>query len=86
MTCTYSREENEGVSEWFLSKFPEFEAVAIPHLAAYQSHLSEVPCYRMFPQDRLGAGAFTILFQNTSEKTKDSQNFEIFNSSGFTYL
>lgn len=86
MTCTYSREENEGVSEWFLSKFPEFEAVEITPLAAYKSHLSEVPCYRMFPQDRLGAGAFTILFQNKSETIKDYLDFEIFNSSGFTYL
>ena len=86
MTCTYSLEENEKVSEWFLSKFPEFEPVAIPHLAAYQSHLSEIPCYRMFPQERMGAGAFTILFQNTSEERSDRPNFDIFNSSGFTYL
>lgn len=86
MTCTYSPEENEKVSEWFLSKFPEFEPVAIPHLAAYQSHLTEIPCYRMFPQERIGAGAFTILFQNTSEEKSERLDFEIFNSSGFTYL
>lgn len=83
MTCTYSPEENEKVSKWFLSKFAEFKAVAIPHLSAYQSHLSEIPCYRMFPQEKMGAGAFTILFQNQSEPTSNCHNFEILNIPGF---
>ncbi|MEA5512841.1 RsmB/NOP family class I SAM-dependent RNA methyltransferase [Nodularia sp. UHCC 0506] len=65
MTCTYSAEENEQVCEWFLSKFPQFQAVKVNYLNQYQSHLSNIPCYRLFPQDRLGAGAFTVLFQNT---------------------
>lgn len=65
MTCTYSPEENEQVCEWFLSRFPQFEAVRVSHLDQYQSHLTEIPCYRIFPQNRLGAGAFTVLFQNT---------------------
>lgn len=63
MTCAYSTEENEGVIDWLLSRFPQFQPVAVPHLAAYQSHLTPLPCYRMFPQDRLGAGAFTALLQ-----------------------
>jgi 16S rRNA C967 or C1407 C5-methylase (RsmB/RsmF family) len=67
MTCTYSPEENEQVCEWFLSRFPQFQPVSINHLQAYQSHLTTIPCYRLFPQDRLGAGAFTALFQNTDE-------------------
>jgi 16S rRNA C967 or C1407 C5-methylase (RsmB/RsmF family) len=67
MTCTYSPEENEQVCEWFLSRFPQFQAVSITHLQPYQSHLTQIPCYRLFPQDRLGAGAFTVLFQNTEE-------------------
>lgn len=67
MTCTYSPEENEQVCDWFLSHFPQFQAVSINHLQAYQSHLTKMPCYRLFPQDRLGAGAFTVLFQNTDE-------------------
>jgi 16S rRNA C967 or C1407 C5-methylase (RsmB/RsmF family) len=67
MTCTYSPEENEQVCEWFLARFPQFQAVEISHLQGYQSHLSSVPCYRMFPQDRLGAGAFTVLFKNTEK-------------------
>ncbi|MBO3459493.1 RsmB/NOP family class I SAM-dependent RNA methyltransferase [Aetokthonos hydrillicola Thurmond2011] len=67
MTCTYSPEENEQVSEWFLERFTQFQAVEINHLKEYQSHLTTIPCYRMFPQDRLGAGAFTVLFKNTDE-------------------
>jgi 16S rRNA C967 or C1407 C5-methylase (RsmB/RsmF family) len=65
MTCTYSFEENEQVCEWFLERFSQFEAVEIPYLESYQSHLTTLPCYRMFPQDRLGAGAFTVLFKNS---------------------
>ncbi|MCC5639665.1 RsmB/NOP family class I SAM-dependent RNA methyltransferase [Nostoc sp. CHAB 5844] len=67
MTCTYSLEENEQVCEWFLSRFPQFQAVKVSHLQEYQSHLTNIPCYRMFPQNRLGAGAFTVLFQNKNE-------------------
>lgn len=67
MTCAYSPEENEQVSQWFLDRFPQFAAVPIPHLEPYQSQLSPLPCYRMFPQSGLGAGAFTILFQNLGE-------------------
>ncbi|MDX2228884.1 MAG: RsmB/NOP family class I SAM-dependent RNA methyltransferase [Leptolyngbyaceae cyanobacterium bins.349] len=65
MTCTYSPEENEQVAEWFLDRFPQFQPVPIPHLHPYQSHLTSHPCYRLFPQSSLGAGAFTILLQNT---------------------
>jgi hypothetical protein len=36
-------------------------------ISTFQSHLTTIPCYRMFPQDRLGAGAFTVLFKNTAE-------------------
>ncbi|MBW4630814.1 MAG: RsmB/NOP family class I SAM-dependent RNA methyltransferase [Iphinoe sp. HA4291-MV1] len=72
MTCTYSLEENEEVCEWFLERFPQFQAVEISHLQDYQSHLTSVSCYRIFPQDRLGAGAFTVLFKNTEEgETKE---------------
>ena len=48
-------------------KFPEFHAVTVPHLQKGRSHLSEIPCYRMWRQDKLGRGAFTVLFQNASE-------------------
>jgi 16S rRNA C967 or C1407 C5-methylase (RsmB/RsmF family) len=67
MTCAYSPEENEEVCEWFLKKFPQFQAVEVNHLKGFQSLLTDIPCYRMFPQSRLGAGAFTALFKNTDE-------------------
>ncbi len=67
MTCAYSIEENEQVCTWLIDRFPNFEPVPIPHLLPYQSHLTDLPCYRMWPQDRLGAGAFTMVFQNASE-------------------
>jgi 16S rRNA C967 or C1407 C5-methylase (RsmB/RsmF family) len=68
MTCTYSPEENEQVAEWLLTKFPHFQAIAVPHLADYQSPLTQRPAYRLFPQSGLGAGAFTILLQNTLDQ------------------
>jgi 16S rRNA C967 or C1407 C5-methylase (RsmB/RsmF family) len=79
MTCTYSPEENEQVCEWFLSRFPQFEAVKINHLQNYQSHLTEIPCYRLFPQDRLGAGAFTVLFRNIEDGQGKELEPEILN-------
>ncbi len=65
MTCAFSEAENERVCAWFIRKFPQFIPKIIPHLEIFQSHLTQMPCYRMWPQSRLGAGAFTILLQNT---------------------
>ncbi len=68
-TCTYSPEENEAVAAWLLERFPQFQPVAIAHLQPYQSHLTEIPCYRLFPHTGLGAGTFTVLFQNISQES-----------------
>ncbi|MEM9006832.1 MAG: RsmB/NOP family class I SAM-dependent RNA methyltransferase [Cyanobacteria bacterium P01_F01_bin.86] len=62
-TCTYAPEENEQVGTWLLKKFPEFAPVAVPTLQAYQSPLTELPCYRLWPQSGLGAGAFSMLLR-----------------------
>jgi 16S rRNA C967 or C1407 C5-methylase (RsmB/RsmF family) len=70
MTCTYSPEENEQVAAWLMQRLPQFQAIAVPPLATYQSHLAEFPCYRMFPQSNPGAGAFTVLLQNTETGEK----------------
>jgi 16S rRNA C967 or C1407 C5-methylase (RsmB/RsmF family) len=70
MTCTYSSEENEQVCAWFLERFPDFAAVAVEHLASFQSHLTDLPCYRMWPHDHLGAGAFTCLFQQRQQGSR----------------
>ncbi len=64
MTCTYAPDENERVVEWLLKRFANFQPISIDRLAKYQSTLTEIPCYRLFPQSRLGAGAFTALLQN----------------------
>ncbi len=65
MTCTFSAEENEQVGQWLLRKFSNFKACSIEHLAPYQSHLLDLPCYRIWPQSHIGAGTFAMLFQNT---------------------
>ncbi len=62
-TCTFSREENERNVEWFLKTFPHFTGVAVPRLDPYLSHLSNAPCYRLWPQTGKGAGAFCALFR-----------------------
>ncbi|MEL6381235.1 MAG: RsmB/NOP family class I SAM-dependent RNA methyltransferase, partial [Cyanobacteria bacterium J06626_18] len=62
-TCTYAPEENEQVGAWLLKKFPEFSPMEVPALKDYQSPLTELPCYRLWPQSGLGAGAFTMLFK-----------------------
>ncbi|MCC2632105.1 MAG: rsmF [Patescibacteria group bacterium] len=72
MTCTFDREENEGIVEWFLKRNPGFEAVEVPHLKAFSSSLSSVPCYRLWPFQGLGVGGFTSLLKNMSSETKSS--------------
>lgn len=86
MTCTYSLEENEQVCEWFLEKFPQFQAIEVPHLSAYKSALSGLPCYRIWPQHRLGAGAFTCLFKNTTEGQINQLPPEFFKRPGLTLI
>ncbi|WP_448562669.1 RsmB/NOP family class I SAM-dependent RNA methyltransferase [Trichothermofontia sp.] len=64
MTCAYSPAENEQVCDWLLARFPQFHPCVVPALAPFQSHLTTLPCYRLFPQSGLGAGGFTALFQH----------------------
>jgi 16S rRNA C967 or C1407 C5-methylase (RsmB/RsmF family) len=67
MTCTYSREENEGILEWLLKRQPKLQPVGVPHLSPYQSHLAAFPCYRLWPFQGMGAGGFTALLRNIEE-------------------
>lgn len=64
MTCTYSREENEKNVEWLLRRFPEFEAIEVPHLAPIRSKLADFPCYRHAPEDGMGVGGFVALLHS----------------------
>lgn len=82
MTCTYSPEENEQVAEWFLARFPQFQPVSVPYLAEYQSHLTALACYRLFPQQGIGAGAFTILFHHTGVGTTSQISKEFLSGVG----
>lgn len=86
VTCAYSPEENEQVAAWFLKHFPHFQAVNVPHLSPYRSHLSDIPCYRMFPHHQLGAGAFTALFQNTQDSPCRELSEAFLTRSGLTVL
>ncbi|MBF2068000.1 MAG: RsmB/NOP family class I SAM-dependent RNA methyltransferase [Calothrix sp. C42_A2020_038] len=85
MTCTYSLEENEQVCQWLLEKFPQFQLVEVNHLKDYQSHLTTMPCYRIFPQSGLGAGAFAALFKNTEVGEKKQVNKETLQELGIKY-
>lgn len=67
MTCTYAPEENEKVCRWLWDRFPDLQPIAVPHLVALQSPLTDLPCYRLWPQSGLGAGAFTCLFHNRAK-------------------
>jgi 16S rRNA C967 or C1407 C5-methylase (RsmB/RsmF family) len=75
MTCTFSRDENEGNIEWFLRKFPQFSPVAVDFLNAYQSHLADFPAYRMWPHKSPAAGAFACLLKNNEETVVSSVDF-----------
>jgi 16S rRNA C967 or C1407 C5-methylase (RsmB/RsmF family) len=79
-TCTFSREENEDNVRWFLGKFPEFSAVPVACLQAHQSHLTDVPCYRLWPYHGQGAGAFCALLhraENSDHRVAVSpENFD----------
>lgn len=86
MTCTYAIAENEQVCGWFLKRFPQFVPVVVPDLVPYQSHLSDLPCYRIWPQSGLGAGAFSALFRNTEEGKSASIPDDFWQDFRLTYL
>lgn len=67
MTCTFTPKENEKVVSWLIEQYPEFEAVESLPLAPFRSKYAEFPCYRLFPQQMLGAGAFSCLLHRKGE-------------------
>lgn len=67
MTCTYAKKENEKIIEWLLSEFPDLEAMEAPLLYEFRSKYTDVPCYRLFPQSGIGAGAFSALVRKKGE-------------------
>lgn len=63
MTCTYAIKENERNLEWLIRKNPQLQPVEVPLLSDWRSEYSDVPCYRLWPYDSVGAGAFTALLR-----------------------
>jgi 16S rRNA C967 or C1407 C5-methylase (RsmB/RsmF family) len=63
MTCTYSPEENEQVVAWLLKKYPEFKPVPLGAMEPLQSHLTDLPCVRIWPHRGPGAGGFSCLLR-----------------------
>ena len=62
-TCTFSKDENEDVVEWFCKGNPEFEGVKVAAIADYQSEYSRISCYRLWPDMSIGAGGFCCLLK-----------------------
>jgi 16S rRNA C967 or C1407 C5-methylase (RsmB/RsmF family) len=64
-TCTYSKEENEDVIQWFMKKFTGFKTAEIPSLQEFRVEKdkadSDVFFYRLLPHQGYGAGGFTVL-------------------------
>ena len=63
ITCTYARKENEGPVAWVLKRFPAWSVEPIPSLESHRSHLADFPCYRLWPFEQIGAGAFVALLR-----------------------
>ncbi len=70
MTCTYALKENERNLEWLLKNNPQLEAIEVPLLSDFQSSYSDEPCYRLWPFDSVGAGAFATILRSTDEPTE----------------
>lgn len=68
MTCTFAYKENEKVMAWLIRDMPEFSAVEHPPMAEFRSRWAEFPCYRLFPHQGLGAGAFTCLLRRAGDR------------------
>lgn len=68
MTCTYALKENERNLEWLLKRNPHLESIEVPLLAGFRSPYSDEPCYRLWPFDSVGAGAFTTILRSKEER------------------
>ncbi|MEQ1875086.1 MAG: RsmB/NOP family class I SAM-dependent RNA methyltransferase [Bdellovibrionia bacterium] len=72
MTCTFAPDENEKNLVWFMKRFPNFEAIEVPALAEFKSHLSDFPSYRVWPHRTPAAGGFAALLKNKEEASASS--------------
>ena len=72
-TCTFSERENERVVSRILERCPDLSPQRVPHLAPWQSSRVDFPAYRLYPQEGLGAGAFTCLLRRDRAKEDRSE-------------
>jgi 16S rRNA C967 or C1407 C5-methylase (RsmB/RsmF family) len=75
ITCTYARKENENNAIWLMKHCPHLRPLPVPRLAEFPSHLADFPCYRLWPQQQIGAGAFAVIFRN--EETGPRRSFPL---------
>lgn len=76
MTCTYAEKENEGNVNWFLKNFADFEAVPVGRLKGNESHLTHLPCYRLWPHRGLGPGGFTVLLRRQGDGVANVESID----------
>lgn len=76
LTCTYSEKENEANAAWLMRIHPELQPLAVPRLDGFQSHLAEFPSYRLWPQQRIGAGSFAVIFRNQKRGPRASLSLD----------
>ena len=69
-----------------INRITAFEPVEVPNVAKYRSHLTAIPCDRMWQQDRLGSRVFKVLFQNNSEGETNQLPPDFLASTSFTNL
>ena len=79
-TCTFSKLENEGSMDYFLSNHPEFHLLDIPQSEGFAPGQSELvnstfpleKCVRLFPHKIDGEGHFLALLQKDGERTPNA--------------
>lgn len=67
-TCTYAKEENEDVIEWFLNEYKDMELIDIDVSFGREGFISDVR--RIFPMDH-GEGHFIAKLKKTSGDNKN---------------
>lgn len=77
MTCTFSEKENEGNVRWFLKRHPDFAAHAVACLERHRSRHADFPCYRLWPHEGFGAGAFTVLLRREGNRENLGANLPV---------
>lgn len=79
-TCTFSKLENEGSMDYFLSNHPEFHLLDIPQSEGFAPGQPELvdstfpleKCVRLFPHKIDGEGHFLALLQKDGERTPNA--------------